>query len=56
MQAVFDGGGVANSSAYIAPLLMFPALTPFWQWLAYHWPDRQLARLAQVSHTIGMPT
>ena len=48
MQSVFDGGGVANSSAYMAVVLLFPSLTPLWHWLAYHWPDRKLKQLAQV--------
>lgn len=48
MQAVFDGGGVANSSNYMALVLMFPALTRLWQWLAFNWPDRKLRALAKV--------
>jgi hypothetical protein len=48
MQAVFDGGGVANSSLYMAPVLMFPGLTRLWQWLAYRCPDRKLRILAKV--------
>jgi hypothetical protein len=49
MQAVFDGGGVTNSSAYMAPVLLFPALTRLWQWLAFHCPDRTLKKLAKVN-------
>lgn len=48
MQAVFDGGGVSNSSAYMAPVLLFPAPTRLWQWLAFHWPDKTLRDLSKV--------
>jgi hypothetical protein len=48
IKAVFEGGGVANSSSYLPLVLLFPLLAPVVQWLAYRWPDAKLARLAKV--------
>lgn len=49
IKAVFQGGGVANGSAYLPLVLLFPAAAPLVQWAAYHWPDAKLAQLAKVS-------
>jgi hypothetical protein len=48
IKAVFEGGGVANSSNYLPLVLLFPLLAPLVQALAYRWPDAKLARLAKV--------
>jgi hypothetical protein len=48
IKAVFEGGGVANSSNYLPLVLLFPLLAPLVQWLAFRWPDAKLARLAKV--------
>jgi hypothetical protein len=49
IKAVFEGGGVANSSNYLPLVLLFPLLAPLVQALAYRWPDAKLARLAKVN-------
>ncbi|WIA29661.1 hypothetical protein OEZ86_012145 [Tetradesmus obliquus] len=48
IKAVFEGGGVANSSNYLPLVLLFPLLAPLVQALAYRWPDAKLARLAKA--------
>jgi hypothetical protein len=52
IKAVFEGGGVANSSNYLPLVLLFPLLAPLVQWLAFSWPDAKLARLAKVTTLI----
>jgi hypothetical protein len=52
IKAVFDGGGVTNSSNYLVPVLLFPALAPLMQAAAYRCPDAKLTALAQARSVV----
>jgi hypothetical protein len=53
LDEVFSGGAVTYSSHYLVPILLFPALAPLLQRMAYWLPDARLRRVAAVRDACG---